>query len=274
MLDRWRRHWRRRLLRRLRPGREIKELLSIISRAEAVQSEEHRSMLERLVEFSDLRVRELMVPRTDIQAVELGSSLAKVVECLMTSGRSRLPVYAGDLDHIQGLVYAWEVFAAQIKGKSAPLSDFLRPCLTVPETQLVMGLLSRMRQSGCHVAIALDEYGGTAGLVTLTDLLREIVGPLVEEGDEGDGSECEPQPDGSFIVLARMHIEDLEDVLGRPLPSGEFDTVGGLITHELGRIPVRGEQLTVAGMDVRILAAEPRRVLKVRIEAPFDASSD
>ncbi len=266
MLDQLRRKTRQMLLNRLRPGKDKQELLRLIGRAEAVQSDELRTMLERLVDFSDLRAREVMVPRLDMQAMEISLTLDEAARRIVDSGHTRLPVYEGDLDHIRGIVYAWDVFSAQANHQTPSLHELLRPCPKVPETQLAFGLLSRMQKAGSHMAILLDEYGGTAGLVTLSDLLSEIVGSMDESVDAGEEQECVRQDDGDLIVLARMHVEELEEALGRSLPRGDFDTVGGLISSEAGRIPVSGERLQIAGLTVHILDASPRRLHKVRIE--------
>lgn len=262
---------RKRLLERLRPGRDEEELLEVIANAEAVQSEEHRSMLENLVWFRDVRVRELMIPRSEIFALEKSVPLDKVIESITGKSFSKLPVYNGDLDHVIGMIHAWDVFAAKLHGETKTLQDFLKPCLFAPESEMVLGLLSRMKREGVHIAIVTDEYGGTGGLVTLSDLLTEIVGSMDEAG-EANGEECELQPDGSLIVHGRTHVEDVEDALGRKLPEGDYDTVAGLIVSQCGRIPRRGEHLELAGLDIDILEAEPRRVLRLRILPLGDAA--
>ncbi len=273
MFDQQRNRLRKLLLQRLRPGRNQQELLSLINRAEAVQSDDLRSMLVRLINFSDFRARECMIPRLDIQTLEIGLPLDEAARRIVESGFSRLPVYAGDLDQIQGIVHAWDVFSAQAHGETPSLAELLLPCPKVPETQLAFGLLSRMQQEGIHMAILLDEYGGTAGLVTLSDLLEEIVGSMDEVVDAEEEEECVRQPDGDLIVLTRMHVEELEEALGRTLPHGDFDTVGGLITSETGRIPHTGEHLKIAGLDIHVLKASPRRLYKIRIKQGDTAES-
>jgi len=256
---------RRMLIERLRPGRDEAELLSMLGRAEAVQSDEHRRMLEQLVEFYDMRVRELMIPRSEIHAVSADMSMREVEQVFVESGVTRLPVMQDDLDHILGVVYVWDVFAARVRGEERKLADLMRPCLKVSELEQVSGLLSEMKQKATHIAIVLDEYGGTAGLVTLSDLLTEIVGAMDEAGAGPEGAECERLEDGSYLVQARMHVEELAEELDCTLPEGDFDTVAGLITSELGRIPLTGERLRIAGLDMKIIQADPRRVLKVLI---------
>jgi len=264
--------WRKKMIARLRPGRDEEELLEIIGNAEAVQSDEHRSMLESLVMFRDVRVRELMVPRLEIFALEKSITLDEALDAITGKTFSKLLVYDGDLDHVIGMIHAWDVFAAKLRGEKKELQDFLSPCLSAPETELVLGLLSRMKRKGVHIAVVTDEYGGTGGLVTLSDLLTEIVGSMEEAGETSSGEECVRQPDGSFIVHGRTHVEDVEDALNYKLPEGDYDTVAGLIVSLCGRIPRRGESLELAGLSIDILEAEPRRVLRLRIHPVIHAA--
>lgn len=273
MFNRWREQWRTRWLERLRPGRDEEELLALIGRAEAVQSDDHRRMLESLVMFRDVRVRELMVPRSEIFALEISMPLKKVAKKIANNDYSKLPIYVDDLDHIEGVLHAWDVFSAEIEEKNAHLSGLIKPCLKVPESQLVLGLLGRMKQKGMHLAIVMDEYGGTGGLVTLSDLLTEIVGSMDGVDETGELEECAREADGSYVVAGRMHVEDLDEILERSLPKGDYDTVGGMVTSLCGRIPEQGERIEVAGLIVRVLAAEPRRVLKLQIKPMVDVST-
>ena len=263
MWDKWRERWRKRMIVRLRPGRDEAELVELIERSDAVHSDEHRQMLQRLVGFQDIRVREIMVPRSAIDAVELGMTLAAVEEKFVESEVSRLPVMVEDLDHIEGVVELWDVFSARVRHKQPTLAEIMRPCLKVSELQQISGVLSEMRASSHRLAIVIDEYGGTAGVVTMSDLLEEIVGPMDEQ--ESD-PEVVRTPDGGYVIQALMHIEDLENLLGREFPEGDYDTVGGLIVTSLGRIPAANERVEVAGMDIKIVEADPRRVLRIRIE--------
>ncbi|MDX8411823.1 MAG: hemolysin family protein, partial [Mariprofundaceae bacterium] len=264
--------WRRWLIERLQPGRNEEELAELVTRAPSITSDEHRGMLHNLVGFGETRVREIMVPRADIKAVDASMDLEAVAEAFAESGFSRLPVFGESLDDIQGVAYAKDVFIASRKNDAVQLTGMLRPCLMVPESQMALRLLSLMKDEGSHIAIVRDEYGDTAGLVTLSDLLAEIVGDI-EDADDQEIDECKRLKDGSFLVQARMQVEDLEDVLGVELAKGDFDTVGGLILSHLGRIPSQGERLEVGDLLVHIVEAEPRRLLKVRIEAPDAATT-
>ena len=260
--QKWTLSLRESLIEYLRPGRNDDELLAILGRAEAVQSDEQRSMLEQVVAFNDTRVREVMVPRSEIHAVNVDASLAEVEAALIEPGVTRLPVIEADIDHVLGVVHTKDILAARVRGESPQLSAILRPCLRVLELEKVSGLLEEMRDEGCHIAMVLDEYGGTAGLVMLSDLLDEIVGEIRDAGEEG---ECQLQDDGSYLVLALMHIEDLSEELGVKLPLGDYDTVGGWLTDRLARIPKVGEVVRLEGFQIHIVEADPRRITKVRM---------
>jgi CBS domain containing-hemolysin-like protein len=253
------------LLERLRPGRDEQELLEMLGRAEAIQSEEQRSMLEQLVEFQDKRVREIMAPRSEIHAVEVNTPLAEVEARMIDNDVSRLPVMQGDIDHVLGVVYVRDVIRARIRGENPALTSMLRPCLRALELEQISGVLSEMKNSACHIAIVLDEFGGVAGLVTLSDLLREIVGEIGDNGEVEKG-ECQLLADGSYLVLARMHIEELGEALNTQLLPGDYDTVGGWITARLGRIPRTGESVALEGLKINIIEADPRRINKVRMQ--------
>jgi len=269
----WMTSIRKQIIDHIRPGRDEQELLAVLGRAEAVQSDAQRSMLEQLIHFHDTRVREVMVPRSAIHAVEAQDSLTEIEQVMLTHGISRLPVMDGDIDHVLGVVHVQDIVKARISGETPALATLLRPCLRVLELEQVSGLLSEMREHSCRIAIVLDEYGGTAGLISLADLLVEIIGEIGEDGEEEE-SELDTLADGSYMVLARMHIEELAEELGMQLPLGDYDTVGGWLTAHLGRIPQVGEQVTVQGLQIHIIEADPRRISKVRIQHLTKTSSN
>jgi len=265
LMPRWTRRLRSLLIEWLRPGRDEQELLAILGRAVAVQSEGQRSMLEAIVHFHDTRVREVMIPRSDIQSVAANTALADVERSMIDLGVSRMPVIGSDIDHVLGMVHVQDIMHARLRGESLALADLLRPCLKVLELEQVSGLLSEMREHACRIAIVLDEFGGTAGLVTLSDLVREIIGEVGEDGEDEE-QECKPLADGSFEVLARMHIEELAEAVGAPLPEGDYDTVAGWLITRLGRIPQTGESVKLDGFRIHIADADPRRISKVRMQ--------
>ncbi|PIW44210.1 MAG: ion transporter [Zetaproteobacteria bacterium CG12_big_fil_rev_8_21_14_0_65_54_13] len=265
LMSRWTRRLRSLLIESMRPGRDEQELLAILGRAVAVQSEGQRNMLEAIVHFHDTRVREVMIPRSDIQSVPANAVLADVERIMIDLGISRMPVIDGDIDHVLGMVHVQDIMDARLRDKAPALTDLLRPCLKVLELEQVSGLLSEMREHACRIAIVLDEFGGTAGLVTLSDLVREIIGEIGEDGEDEE-QECKVLADGSFQVLARMHIEELAEAVGAPLSEGDYDTVAGWLITKLGRIPQIGEVVKLDGFRIHILEADPRRVSKVRMQ--------
>jgi len=259
----WRIKLRKKALDWLRPGKSAEELMKIVQRAECIQSDEQRQMLVQAVEFHDTRVREIMTPRSDIHAIDIGISAQALEQEILKATSTRLPVTDGDLDHIVGVVHLWDLFSAKIRGEAIVLSEFIRPCPKISELQRVAGLMSEMRE-GSHIAIVQDEFGGTAGLVTLPDLLEEIVGSI-DEGTNEEEAGITQTKEGTYDVMARVHIEDFAEAIGIKVPEGDFDTVGGLITSELGRIPVTREHVKIAGLKMIISEADPRRIIRIRI---------
>ncbi len=257
---------RQKIIQALRPGETEEELLRVVQNAACIRSEEQRRMVIKAVEFHDTRVREIMTPRSEITYIDISISDENLQQEILNATVTRLPVVDGDLDHIVGVVHLWDLFAKKIRNEPIVLQDMLRPCQKVSELQRVAGLLSSMKE-GSHIAIVQDEFGGTAGIVSLSDLLEEIVGEIAEDS-EAEVSEIHQHEDGTLEVAARAHIEDLAEALGMDIPNGSFDTVAGMITHSLGRIPLRGERLDIHGLEIVILEADPRRVIRVLITPP------
>ncbi|MDQ6950186.1 MAG: hemolysin family protein [Mariprofundales bacterium] len=255
------RHW---IIHWLRPGKNDHELLEVLSRAEAVRSDTQRQMLEHIIDMKETRIREVMTPRSEIIALHTNMTLDTARALMVKHGISRAPLIEHDLDHMLGVIHVWDLFRLQIEHSDAPaLIDLASPCMHVAELQRVSGVLQGIK-TGVHLAIVQDEYGGVAGLVSLSDMLSEIVGPLNDAQRSGpEESECVLQEDGRYEVLTRMHIEEFEEALQIKLPQGDYDTVGGLIISQLQRIPRQGERVKVSGLDFRILEADPRRVIRV-----------
>jgi len=255
--------WRGRMLNYLRPGQTEHELLDIIKRAEAIQSDAHRNMLGNLLCFSHTRVRELMVPRLDMLALDIQAPFVDAVKLVAHGGFTRWPVFKDDLDHIQGMIHAWDMFSSQSDGESPALKDIMRECIQVPEFQLIPGLLTKMKKTGCHLAVVVDEYGGTAGLVTMADILAEIVGSIAEIDDAP--TEWERQIDGSYILYARMGVDELAEELALELPDGDYDSVGGMINFHCQRIPSVGEEFEMYGLKFKVLEASARRIIRLQV---------
>ncbi|MDQ6990258.1 MAG: hemolysin family protein [Mariprofundaceae bacterium] len=258
-------HIRTRLLTLLRPGKTHQELLTVIERSEAILSDEQRRMFEAMIDFQETRVREIMVPRSDMYVIDETCSMQEAAALMVASNVLRLPVMKGDKDHMVGVIHSKALFAACIQDEPIELADLIQPHLSVPELSHIAPLLIEMREKKQHLAIVLDEFGGTTGLVTFTDLLEEIMGSI-DESNHLERPEYVFHDDGSVEVSARMHVEDLEETIKTTLPKGDYDTLGGLILNELGRIPYQGEQLCVAGLDIHIQEADPRRIVRVLIK--------
>ncbi|MDQ6964601.1 MAG: hemolysin family protein [Mariprofundales bacterium] len=257
------RHW---LLQTLRPGETHEELLEVINRASAIRSDKQREMLEHIIEIDDTRMREVMTPRSEIIAVQQSMSCDEALELMVQYSISRAPLIDNDLDHIIGILHIWDLLRQQREAKEQEieLKKLATPYQDVAELQRVSSVLHQMK-TNIHLAIVRDEYDGVAGLVTLSDLLSEIVGPLTDNQHTPPRDECICCEDGRWSVLTRMHLEEFEEVLGIDLPDGDFDTVGGLILSQLQRIPRTGERVKLAGLDIEIVEADPRRVIRVLI---------
>lgn len=261
------------------------ELLALAEEAaehDTIEDEE-RHLIRRIIEFGDTIVRSVMVPRTDMVGVPATFRAIDTMEVVLLNGYSRLPVYDGvkGVDEVVGVVFARDLMRIERDGKEAlPVSEVMRPARFVPETKRVAELLREMQAEQFHMAIAVDEYGGTAGLVTLEDLIEELVGEIVDEFDVED-ARVEPIGDGSYRVTARLTIDDAEDLLGIELPDdGDVDTVGGVLFQHLGHIPVEGEEVLVAGVGLRAERVQGRRITRVRVtpaapgEPPDDDADD
>jgi CBS domain containing-hemolysin-like protein len=226
---------------------------------------EERKLIENTIEFGDTVVREVMVPRPDMVTVASNFRVGDVIEMVILNGFSRLPVSGDGIDDVIGVVHAKDLMRAERDGKAdAAVTEFLRPAVFVPETKKVASLLREMQEQRYHLAIAIDEYGGTAGLVTLEDLIEELVGEIVDEYDVED-PQVERLPQGELRVNARMNIDDLNDLLDGDLPEGDWDSVGGLLIAMLGHVPAEGECAVVDGHQLRAERVSGRRIGRVVI---------
>ena len=226
--------------------------------------EDEREMIYSIIEFSETVAREVMTPRTDVHAVEVNASIGEVAEVIRTSGHTRIPVYHETIDNIVGIVHAKDILAALATGNSAKLSDLMRPALFIPESKSLQQLLAEFRSGKTQMAVVQDEFGGTAGVVTIEDLVEEIVGEIVDEYDE------EPEviqlPDGRFSVDGRMNLDDLNGEIGLSIHSEEYDTVGGFVFGLFGRQPQQGESVVWEGWRLVVENTDGRRVRRVIIE--------
>ena len=231
-------------------------------------------MIRGVVELDTTIAREIMVPRVDVEAVEITTPLSGVVDRMIESGHSRLPVYRDDLDHIEGLVYARDL----LKILNDPSDDstmlteeMLRDPLFIPETKTLEELLTEFQERRVHIAIVIDEYGGAEGIVTIEDLLEEIVGEIQDEFDYGE-PEIEKVADNVYIMDARASLDDLRERLDVVVEADGFDTVGGLVYQRLGKIPTIGETVTHDGLTIEVVSTVGRRLKMLKVTARPDTS--
>ena len=231
---------------------------------------EERDLLMNLLRFGSLNAEDAMVPRPDIVAVEESATLEDIVEMIRQGGHSRMPVYRDTLDEIVGMVHIRDVMSYWGGTKEFKLPQIIRPLLFVPQSMPVVDLLAKMRISRLHMAVIVDEYGGTDGLVTIEDLVEEIVGEIEDEHDVVSTPTLSISPNGAVEADARTEIEALESHFGVQLRDNEFDedidTVGGLVSRLAGRVPLRLDRLShPSGLTFEIVDADPRRVKRVRV---------
>jgi len=243
---------------------EIQELMNA-GEEEGIINEEENEMIRAIFSLRDTVVREIMVPRTDMAYVSADAIVKEVLATIVSCGHSRIPVYDGTLDNIVGLIYAKDFLKYWGMAESGVfLRKVMRAPYFVPETKNLEELLHDFKKKKIHIAIVIDEYGGTSGLVTIEDLLEQIVGDIQDEYDLEEEWLVE-ESEGSVIVDARLPIEDLEEYFGIEIERDKFDTVGGLIFHLTGRIPGAGEEVATGDILLAVLEADERRISKVRI---------
>ncbi|HPY90031.1 MAG TPA: hemolysin family protein [Lentisphaeria bacterium] len=228
--------------------------------------EDERRMILGAFALDQTFVHEIMTPRVDVDGVEVNDTIADVRRTIVESGHSRIPLYDNSIDHILGVIYAKDLLDEKKLAKVTSLRDLAHPAVFIPETKNIGDLMEEFRQSTNQFAIVLDEYGGTAGIVTFEDILEEIVGDIHDEYDDKDMSDVEQQEDGSYIVDGRLPIWDVNDLLGTNISEEEdFDTLGGYISTFLGKIPEQGAHIETDQIIADILEANPRRIVRLSI---------
>ncbi len=252
------------------PEQIEKDILSVVEdgEKEGVVDTQERKMIESVIEFRDARAGQVMTARPEIVGIELGASLEEVKHTLDDSGHSRLPVYDGTIDHIVGMLYARDL----LKHLGLPPEQFdmrsaMRPAIFIPETKPLRDLLRDFRIQKVHIAIVLDEYGGTAGLVTIEDILEELVGEISDEHPAHDTPMIKKVGENVYEVDATLDIDQINRTVGLSLPEDAgYETLGGFVSVMLGRIPQKGTTFEHSGVRYTILDAEPQRVKRLKIE--------
>jgi len=219
------------------------------------------AMLQGVLEVADTQVRDIMVPRSQMVVVAKDQTGEEVLKIITESNHSRFPVIGDDRDEVVGIVLAKDMLKHFIANKQPfDIAAFLRPAVFIPESKRLNTLLTEFREGRNHMAIVVDEYGGVSGLATIEDVLEQIVGDIDDELDPEEASSIQPQDGGKYSVMALTRIDEFNEFFNTELSDADYDTVGGLVMHELGRLPRRGEQLDFAGLRFKVLRGDRRRL--------------
>lgn len=255
---------------------EIIALAEEAAKARVIEPSEHQ-LIKSIIDFGDTIAREVMVPRLDMVMLAHTATITEAVELAIDNGRTRIPVYGEDADDVVGVVNVKDAVRHEREGNGAEgVEAAIHPAEFVPETKRVSELLAEMRAKSVHIAIVVDEYGGTSGLVTMEDLLEELVGEIHDEFDT-DADPLQSLANGDLRVMATFNVGDLNEALGTDLPEGDWDSLGGLVFSSLGRIPVIGDSVEVGSLELVVERVDGRRIRSVRIKGAasmFDSDSD
>ena len=253
---------------------DLRQLVDIDDDEES--EEEEQELIHSVFEFSDTIVREVMVPRPDMVVLPSDATLEQALETITQAGYSRIPIFDGDIDNIVGVLYAKDLLKRSTEDGATKAATLSRAPLFVPEQKKLAELLREMQEQRVHMAIVIDEYGGTAGLVTIEDLVEEIVGEIVDEYDKEEPL-VEPLGDGALRVDAKLGIDEVNELLGVELPDDDWDTVGGLVYELTGRVPVPGETVRFESIEFQTERVTGRRIQKVvirRVAAPVEEHAE
>jgi magnesium and cobalt transporter len=248
------------------------EIHDIIQQSETDIDAEEKSMLAGVLEVSETQVRDVMIPRSQMVVIDIEDDIDEMIRVIVESGHSRFPVMGEDRDEVLGVLLAKDLlrYFGRRAGQEVPIRKLLRPAAVIPESKRLNALLKEFRASHNHMAIVVDEYGGVSGLLTIEDVLEEIVGEIDDEHDPEEDAfiRSEGDRDGRpcFAVRALTRIEDFNEYFECELSDEEYDTVGGLVMHELGRLPRRGESIDFGGFEFSVTKADKRRIGALRVQ--------
>jgi magnesium and cobalt transporter len=239
---------------------DIAEFLETF-RERGIIGQDEFAMLQGVLEVADTQVRDIMVPRSQMVVVVKDQTPEEVLKVITASNHSRFPVIGDDKDEVVGIVLAKDLLKHFIANQVPfDLQTFLRPAVFIPESKRLNTLLTEFREGRNHMAIVVDEYGGVSGLATIEDVLEQIVGDIDDELDPEEASSIQPQDGGKYQVMALTRIDEFNEFFNTEISDADYDTVGGLVMHELGRLPRRGEQLDFAGLRFKVLRGDRRRL--------------
>ena len=248
------------------------EIQDIIQQSETNIDAEEKSMLAGVLEVSETQVRDVMIPRSQMVVIDIEDDIDAMISVIVDSGHSRFPVMGEDRDEVLGVLLAKDLlrYFGRRAGQDVPIRKLLRPAAVIPESKRLNALLKEFRASHNHMAIVVDEYGGVSGLLTIEDVLEEIVGDIDDEHDQEEDAYIRPEGDRNgrpcYAVRALTRIEDFNEFFECELSDQEYDTVGGLVMHELGRLPRRGESVEFGGFEFSVTKADKRRIGALRVQ--------
>jgi CBS domain containing-hemolysin-like protein len=264
-----------RWLRKIGLERRPKEIQEVLDESEqqGLIGHDEGDMIEGIFDLKQTVAREIMIPRTHVVSVPNDCTREELLNTIIESGHSRIPVYSENVDHIVGIVYAKDLLPLWLNGKDVfSIEEIWREPFFVPETKRINDLLNELRSKKSHLAVIVDEYGGTAGIVTIEDIIEEIIGEIRDEHDVEEELFL-PQEDGSVLINARANLDDFEEHFGVTLPREGFDTLGGFIIHLMGKVPRKGEEITYEGLRMRIQGGDQKRITRVLVTLEVEADA-
>jgi len=267
--------WLRRIVESLTgEPRDLEQLSGILTdaRDRGLIDADVLAMLEGVLEVSEIQVRDVMVPRSQMVVVHRDDPPEKILPVVIESGHSRFPVVGEDRDEVVGVLLAKDLlrYFAQDGGSQFDIRECLRPAVFIPESKRLNVLLKEFRVSHNHMAIVVDEYGGVSGLLTIEDVLKQIVGDIGDEYDVDESEGIRREGERTYSVPALTRIEEFNETFGTRFSDEEFDTIGGLVLHELGRMPRRGEAVEIGGLELKVQRADRRRIETLRVTTPSE----
>ncbi|MEY2920397.1 MAG: hypothetical protein RL261_1702 [Pseudomonadota bacterium] len=267
--------WLRRLANSIAgEPRDLDELAAILveARERGLIDADVLQMLESVLEVSEIQVRDIMVPRSQMVVINRDDPAARILPIVIESGHSRFPVVGEDRDEVAGILLAKDLLRFFVEDEPAEfdIKECLRPAVFIPESKRLNVLLKEFRVTHNHMAIVVDEYGGVSGLLTIEDVLEQIVGDIGDEYDVDESEGIRKEADRSWTVPALTRIEDFNQAFGTRYSDEECDTIGGLILQELGRMPRRGEAVQIGGLELKVTRADRRRIETLRVTTPRD----
>jgi magnesium and cobalt transporter len=268
--DRRKSGWLRRLTKEgPRDRAELVEMLRAAVRG-GILDADALQMIQGVLRVADLHVRDIMVPRSQMVVLERDLGPSSLLPAVIESGHSRFPVIGDDRDQIVGILLAKDLLRHFAEGGqgSFDIREVLRPAAFVPESKRLNVLLKEFRASRNHMAIVVDEYGGVSGLVTIEDVIEEIVGEIADEYDTDEDQTIRREGEAQFVVLALTRVQEFNEHFGTRFSDEEYDTIGGLVMHQFGRLPRRGEAVTMEGIEFKVLRADRRRIDQLRVTTP------